>query len=150
MDTAIDSALNSQKGIHSNEDPRHENLFITTPTSSTCTKSQPTRPLKRKSEAALTKHVLLSVQNHFKRSASQDDRYDIFGKGVALKLRDLEKTQRLLAEKIINDTLFEAEMGKLTISHRVMSSTTTRFDEVYSRSSTPLSTSSTSNRSNMS
>lgn len=62
----------------------------------------------------------------------------------------MEKTQRLLAEKIINDTLFEAEMGKLTISHKVMTPRTTRFDEVYSRSSTPLSTSSTSNHSNIS
>lgn len=43
----------------------------------------------------------------------KDDRFDIFGKNVAVKLRDLPKDQRLMSEKIINDTLFQAEMGNL-------------------------------------
>ncbi|XP_025420781.1 uncharacterized protein LOC112690888 [Sipha flava] len=94
----------SETAIESNEDPSSEDLptsthTSTTSTDTTCTKSQSTRPLKRNSEAALTKDVLLTVQNHFKRPASQDDRYDIFGKGVTLKLRDLDKTQALFAEK---------------------------------------------------
>lgn len=144
----------SETAIESNEDPSSEDLptstlTSTTSTDTTCTKSQSTRPLKRNSEAALTKDVLLTVQNHFKRPASQDDRYDIFGKGVTLKLRDLDKTQALFAEKIINEALFLGEMGNLTISHKVMTPTTTPFDEVYSRSSTPLSSSSTSNHSDI-
>lgn len=145
----------SETAIESNEDPSSEDLptstlTSTTSTDTTCTKFQSTRPLKRNSEAALTKDVLLTVQNHFKRPASQDDRYDIFGKGVTLKLRDLDKTQALFAEKIINEALFLGEMGNLTISHKVMTPTTTPFDGVYSRSSTPLSSSSTSNHSNIS
>lgn len=43
-----------------------------------------------------------------------EDRYDIIGKGFAVRLRELEKGQRIMAEKIINDVLFEAEMGNLT------------------------------------
>lgn len=145
----------SETAIESNEDPPSEDLPIPTLTSTTssdttCTKSQSTRPLKRNSEAAFTKDVLLTVQNHFKRPASQDDRYDIFGKGIALKLRDLDKTQALFAEKIINKALFLGEMGIFTISHKVMTPTTMPFDEVCSRSSTPLSSSSTSNYSNIS
>lgn len=148
-----ESALHSQIEIHSNENPRPRDIPTATSftsTDTTCTKSQSTKSLKRNSETALTNDDLLLVQNHSKRPAPQDDRYDILGKGVALKLRDLEKTQRLLAEKIINETLFEAETGNLTISHKVMTPKTTKFDEVYYRSSTPLSRSCSSNYSNIS
>jgi len=42
---------------------------------------------------------------------------------VALKIRDISNnTQRLLAEKIINDALFMAEMGQLTMSHSIRDS----------------------------
>ncbi|VVC39605.1 Hypothetical protein CINCED_3A001302 [Cinara cedri] len=120
----------SDTAMELNEDPRPEDLLMPTPTSTTSTdttftKSQSTRSLKINSEVYLIKDDLLSVQNHLKRPASQDDRYDIFGKGVALKLRDLNKTQRLLAEKMINEALFEAEMGNLTMLHKVMTPTLT-------------------------
>ncbi|XP_076284026.1 uncharacterized protein LOC143210759 [Lasioglossum baleicum] len=39
---------------------------------------------------------------------------DIVAKGWALKLNRLPQDQRRFAEKIINDTLFEAELGNLT------------------------------------
>ncbi|XP_044268020.1 uncharacterized protein LOC123013520 [Tribolium madens] len=42
-----------------------------------------------------------------------EDEFDLLGKIYANKLRKLEKTQRIYAEKIINDTLFEAELGNL-------------------------------------
>ncbi|XP_061717035.1 uncharacterized protein LOC133524893 [Cydia pomonella] len=97
-----------------------------TPTTESTTSSSSTSR-KRKSEADLTKDVLISVRDHFKLPAPSppppkqpDDRYDIFGKSVAFKLRDLNKTQRILAEKNINETLTEAELGQLTTSHTVM------------------------------
>lgn len=71
------------------------------------------RPPKKINEDKLTNEVLVSVNEHFKRPAPLEDRYDLMGKTIAIKLRALEKTQRLIAEKIINDTLFEAEMGHL-------------------------------------
>lgn len=40
---------------------------------------------------------------------------DILAKMWAFKLKKLTKDQRRFAEKIINDTLFEAEMGNLTM-----------------------------------
>lgn len=43
-----------------------------------------------------------------------DTEADIVGKGWAIKLNRLAPDQRRYAEKIINDTLFEAEMGALT------------------------------------
>jgi len=77
----------SDTAVELNENPRSEKLLIPTPSSTTftdttCTKPQSTRPFRRNSEAAITKDVLLSVQNHFKWPVSQDDRYDVFGKGV--------------------------------------------------------------------
>ena len=77
--------------------------------------------ISRSDEASLTHDVLLSVQNHFKRPAVLDDRFDIYAKTVAFKIRDLPNEQRLLAERIINDTLFVAEMGKLDIGLKLIS-----------------------------
>ncbi|KAL9708320.1 hypothetical protein quinque_011838 [Culex quinquefasciatus] len=42
-----------------------------------------------------------------------EDRFDVYGRNVAMKLRQLPNDQRMLAEKAINDVLFEAEMGTL-------------------------------------
>lgn len=83
----------------------------------TSSKAQPpaTRPGKKKltDKDQLTNDVLLSVRGHFKRPAptsATEDRYDLLGKSIAIKLRSIEKPQRLIAEKIINDPLFDAEM----------------------------------------
>nr|CAI5836731.1 unnamed protein product [Callosobruchus analis] len=79
------------------------------------------RPPRRKQNAPdsmdLSNEVLQSVNEHFKRPPVKEDRFDIqvFGKNVAMILRELPKQQRLLAEKIINDTLFQAEMDTLTL-----------------------------------
>ena len=58
--------------------------------------------------------MLLTLWDHFKSPAIQDDRCDLLGKPIAVKLRGLEKRQHLLAEKLINDVLFDGEMGALT------------------------------------
>lgn len=69
--------------------------------SSSSTTAQRSRPKKRNSNALdpnLTNEVLLSVNDNFKRPIQPDDRFDIFGKNVAMKLRDLTRKQRILAE----------------------------------------------------
>lgn len=73
---------------------------------------RPNTAKKRKNEE-LTTDVLESVRDHFKKPPSQDDRYDLLGKSVACRIRALDKRQRLIVEKRINDVLFEAEMGML-------------------------------------
>jgi len=40
-----------------------------------------------------------------------------------MKLRSLPRGQMLIAEKLINDTLFLAEMGQLNLSHKLVSDT---------------------------
>jgi len=93
------------------------------PTSATSsTTVQCLRPKKRNSNALdpnLTTEVLLNVNNHYKRLTKSDDRFDIFGKNVAMKLRDLNREQRILVENIINKALFLAEMDTLTIGHKI-------------------------------
>lgn len=82
------------------------------------------RPTKRTLNSdSLSEDVLLSVRDHFKRPAVPEDGCDVFGKMVAIKLRELPREQRLFAEKIITDTLFEAQFGNLTISHKLTSQT---------------------------
>lgn len=64
--------------------------------------------------------MLETIDQHFKKPKPKEDRYDILGKNVALKMRDVsDNTQRLVAEKIINETLFMAEMGQLTQTHTI-------------------------------
>lgn len=61
---------------------------------------------------------MVSVRYYFKKPRIDEDRYDLFGKTVAMRFRDMENRQRLFAEKMINDILFDAEMGTLnTPSH---------------------------------
>lgn len=42
-----------------------------------------------------------------------DDIFEAFGKYVAHKLRNVENKQSIFAQKFINDVLFEADMGNL-------------------------------------
>lgn len=92
----------------------------------------------------LTNEVLTSIRDHFKRPAAsplpQEDRYDL----LALKLRAMEKRQRLIAEKLINDTLFEGEMGNLTTESYQNRNIPHYHRDLYIKSPSPTSISSTS------
>lgn len=94
-------------------------------TSESKLRQRPPKRIRQSSseQIALTNEVLLSVKDHFKRPRTQEDRFDVYGKNVAMKMRDLAKLQRILAEKIINDVLSEAEMGNLSASHRLICQT---------------------------
>ncbi|XP_049944318.1 uncharacterized protein LOC126426446 [Schistocerca serialis cubense] len=70
---------------------------------------------KKEKSVELTNDVLLSVRDHFKKPSPQDDRYDLLGESIAMRMRTLEKRQRLIVEKIIDDLLYEAEMGMLNV-----------------------------------
>lgn len=49
------------------------------------------RKNKKKNDVTLCNNVLLSVRDHFKHPKIEEDRYDIIGKGFAVRLRNLEK-----------------------------------------------------------
>lgn len=46
--------------------------------------------------------------------AKPEDKHEAFGRNVAHKLRNLPNDQRIYLEKIINDAMFEAELGNLS------------------------------------
>ncbi|KAF5275146.1 hypothetical protein FQR65_LT16769 [Abscondita terminalis] len=78
---------------------------------------------KRKNEDNLVNKVLQSVNDHFKRPRDEvrkEDRHDIYCKSIASKLRELPRQQRMLAEKLMNDVIFEAEWGNLTLDYKVL------------------------------
>lgn len=143
MESSGAKTVSENEAAHSELDVK-ENLSAQSPaaftsiTASTSSAhgSASKRQTKRKNNEDLTKDILQSVQDHFKRPSYQEDRYDTIGKTVALKLREFKnKQQQLLAEKTINETLFEAEMGNLTMSHRVMAPKTMILNDFRLRSS---------------
>jgi hypothetical protein len=71
------------------------------------------RHLQETQEQSLTDEVPHTVKEHFKSRRVAEDRFDVFGKLVAMKLRSLPKEEMLLVEEHINDTLFHAEIGHL-------------------------------------
>ncbi|CAK1597311.1 unnamed protein product [Parnassius mnemosyne] len=78
---------------------------------------------RKKNDRDLINSVLQSVNDHFKRprdEIKQEDRHDIYCKSIASKLRDLPRKQRMLAEKLINEVLFEAEWGNLTLDFKLI------------------------------
>ena len=44
----------------------------------------------------------------------KEDMFEITGKNVSSKLRILTMEQKIIAEKLINDVLYEAQLGSLT------------------------------------
>ncbi|CAH1978382.1 unnamed protein product [Acanthoscelides obtectus] len=49
------------------------------------------------------------------------DEFDLMGKSIAIKLRRLPREVRLYSEKLINDILFQAELGKVNEHTRITS-----------------------------
>ncbi|XP_023228021.1 uncharacterized protein LOC111628457 [Centruroides sculpturatus] len=96
-----------------------DNLTELSDTSVQTRRSCPSKQ-SRVDQESLTNEILLTVKDHFKKPHVQNDRFDIFGKNVAMKLRGLPKQQMLIAEKLINETLFQAEMGTLTLFHKLV------------------------------
>lgn len=89
------------------------------PTSSNSSSRLPKPSKTKRKDETITDELLESVRDYFKRPRPliTEDRCDIFGKNVAMKLRALDAKQMFVAEKLINDLLFEAEMGHLTPEH---------------------------------
>ncbi|XP_045541780.1 uncharacterized protein LOC123723247 [Papilio machaon] len=57
-----------------------------------------------------------------------EDEYDAIGINVAAKLRNLPPNMRILAEKLINDALYQAQMNGLNSSSVI--TTTDPFNQV--------------------
>lgn len=68
---------------------------------------------KLKPSTSSAENVLKLIGERIKSSRPEDE-FDIVGKNVATKLRRMTADMQLIAEKLINDTLFQGLSGKLT------------------------------------
>jgi len=65
-------------------------------------------------------YALLSLVNDRLQDLGKQDMFVITGRNVASKLRILNMEQRIIAEKLINDVLYEAQLGSLTRKSRLI------------------------------
>jgi len=65
-------------------------------------------------------YTVLSLVTDRLQDLGKEDLFEITGKNVASKLRILTKQQRIIAEKLINDVLYEAQLGSLTRNSRLI------------------------------
>lgn len=68
---------------------------------------------KYKKKHKTDEEILEKIGDRLEVFNKTEDRYDIAGKNFAAKLRELPNNQRIYAEKLINDVLFEAELSNL-------------------------------------
>ncbi|XP_066947912.1 uncharacterized protein [Macrobrachium rosenbergii] len=61
-------------------------------------------------------------------SLQADDAFMVFGMHVANKLRGVARSQNAIAQKLISDVLFEAELGALTRNFKIVDITSQRQD----------------------
>lgn len=99
--------------------------------SNTSIKNRPN--FKRKCNKA--EEVLEKVSKQL--DIEKEDQYSVIGKNIAFKLRELPNETRLVTEKIINDILFEAQMGNIT-RHTRFSLQDTRTNVQLFPTSTPV------------
>lgn len=66
--------------------------------------------LRRRSEEAESTDVSLRMPHN---SFVVEDEYDAIGHNIAAKLRNMRLDQRIIAEKLLNDVLFEAQLSNL-------------------------------------
>lgn len=65
---------------------------------------------RRKSEEPESNDFLKIPHNN---SIVMEDEFDAIGRNVAAKLRNMRLDQRIIAEKLLSDILFEAQLGNL-------------------------------------
>ncbi|GBP85986.1 hypothetical protein EVAR_57462_1 [Eumeta japonica] len=71
----------------------------------------PSFPRKRKDDTSNQMFCLIT-----QRLSQQKDDFDIFGRNVASKLRTMTIEQKIFAEKLINDVIFNGQMELLSIN----------------------------------
>lgn len=83
-----------------------------------------TRRSRLKRKSTVDEELLLLARNRLANptpsAPSNEDDHDIFGKNVACKLRKMSATQRIYAEKIINDVLFSGQVDTLNATSTVV------------------------------
>ncbi|XP_077289970.1 uncharacterized protein LOC143913829 [Arctopsyche grandis] len=74
---------------------------------------------RKHTKMSIDESVLNKINKHLGNIKASDS-FDIFGQHVACKLRMLPHFQKIFCEKVINDTLFMAQLGKLTVDAKIV------------------------------
>ncbi|XP_050072051.1 uncharacterized protein LOC126559931 [Anopheles maculipalpis] len=78
--------------------------------------SEPCEELKMAHSTTTTNSCVPEVEPKLPMDVTLD-RSSIFGQSISVKLKCLDRRQQMIAEKIISDIMFEAELGNLTTEH---------------------------------
>ncbi|KAG8319797.1 hypothetical protein J6590_083776 [Homalodisca vitripennis] len=97
-------------------------------TSTTSRSHSSTRKRKAATNDDGTTDVMKLVGKNLE-SLQADDTFQVFGKHVANKLRDVYTSQNAIAQKLIFDVLFEAELGTLTRNFQIVNMASQRQDD---------------------
>lgn len=84
-------------------------------------------------------NMLALIRDHLRSSSKQEDEWDITGRNVGAKLRRLSEEQRLFAERLIHEILFQGQLNNLSIHSKIVNQpqnelgVTTREEEIDSK-----------------
>ncbi|KAG8259750.1 hypothetical protein J6590_008785 [Homalodisca vitripennis] len=96
-------------------------------TSTTSRSHSPTRKRKAATNDDGTTDVMKLVGKKLE-SLQAEDAFQVFGKHVANKLRDVSTSQNNIVQKLISDVLFEVELGTLTRNFQIVNMASQRQD----------------------
>lgn len=99
-----------------------EHLSSATYTSTPVSLNENTTGLQKKRKTTVqnkAQDVLEKVNKQLERNEKRDN-FDDIGKNFANKLRELPKVTSIIAEKMINDILYEAQMGNISRYSKVV------------------------------
>jgi hypothetical protein len=68
---------------------------------------------RHQESATSTSERVLALVGDRLAATKPEDNFDIVGRNVAAKLREISKDQAIFAERLINEVLFEAQLGTL-------------------------------------
>lgn len=88
---------------------------------------------KRKTNSTDKADEILGIVGE--RLRNPEDEFTIIGKNIACKLRRLPRDAKLFAEKLINDVLFQAELGELNRYTKIISENPTIPPQIQPQSS---------------
>lgn len=111
----------SQQEIATDEDRNPESPLESNPPASDGQPSlHPGPPVKKRRYGGSSTDQVLTVIKDKISGMRDEDQCDIFGRSVAANLRDLPKEMKIYAQKLINDVIFNAQLGKLNERSQIL------------------------------
>jgi len=100
--------------------PSFNSLAPSTPSSDVTSNHIATPKTFSRRRKMSSSYAVLSLVNDRLQDLGKENMFEITGKNVASKLRILTKEQRIIAEKLLSDVLYEAQLGSLTRNSRLI------------------------------